>query len=241
MTVPAPIVLVHGACHGPWCWERVTPLLEAAGHTVTAVELPGRGASGAPGWWRWSLTDYAAAVVRSAEQAARPVIAVGHSMGGQVISAAAEVAPERFARLVYLAAFLAIDGDSIASLSTLDKHSDIATATNLSWLKGQLTIDPATARPVFYGDCGDADVAWASARLAPEPIRPSLAKLRLGERFQAIPRSYVRCTADRALSIQFQDAMIARQPCQRVASLDASHSPFLSMPDRLAATLQSVI
>lgn len=240
MAAPATILLVHGACHGSWCWDRVVPLLERAGHRVLTPDLPGRGAKGAPGWWKWTLDAYTQTIVDAAHEAAEPVIALGHSMGGQVISAAAEMAPERFVRLVYLAAFVPADGDSIASLSTLDKHTDIARATRVSWLKGQLAIRPETAQPVFYGDCSHADFAWVKPRLVPEPVRPSLGKLRLGPRFDRVPRSYIRCTQDRAISVQFQDAMLARQPCKRVATLDSSHSPFLSMPDQLVAALQSV-
>lgn len=238
---PPPIMLVHGACHGAWCWERVVPLLEAAGHLVLTPDLPGRGTNGSPGLWRRTLQDFADAIVAAARQAGSPVVAVGHSMGGQVISAAAETAPELFAQLVYLAAFLPTDGDSIVSLAPLNTGSDITQATHTSLLKGLMTINPATAHHVFYGDCSDADYAWAKSRLVPEPVRPSFGKIALSKRYQSVPRSYIRCTKDRALSLQFQDKMIARQPCEQVATLDSSHSPFLSMPEQLASALQSVI
>lgn len=238
---PATIMLVHGACHGGWCWERLAPLIEAAGHRVLIPDLPGRAAMGTPGWWRWTLKDYADVIVATARQADRPVVALGHSMGGQVISAAAEAAPDLFERLVYLAAFLPAHGDSIVSLAPMNKEADIAQATHTSLLTGRLTITPETAQPVFYGDCSVADFEWVKRRLVPEPVRPSFGKVSLSERFQSIRRSYIRCTQDRALSVQFQDRMIERQPCQKVATLEASHSPFLSMPDRLAETLRSVI
>jgi pimeloyl-ACP methyl ester carboxylesterase len=239
--IPSTIMLVHGACHGPWCWDRVVPLLEASGHRVLAPELPGRGAHGTPGWWRWTLQDYAKAIVGAARQAGDPVIAVGHSMGGQVISGAAEADPGLFERLVYLAAFLPRNGDSIVSLAALDKDTDIAQGTSTSLLKGQITINPDTAQPVFYGDCSADDYDWVKPRLVAEPARPSFNKLHLSARFGTVPRSYIRCTQDHAISIQLQDLMIARQPCQHVASLDASHSPFLSMPDEFVAALSSVI
>ena len=235
------IMLVHGACHGAWCWDRVAPLLEASGYRVIAPDLPGRGTKGSPGWWRWSLQDHADAIVGAARQADSPVIVLGHSMGGQVISAAAETAPELFSRLVYLTAFLPANGDSIVSLAALDKNSDIADATRTSLIKGLIAINPDTAHPIFYGDCSADDFEWVKPRLVAEPARPSFSKLHLSARFESVPRSYIRCTQDRAISIQLQDLMVARQPCQRVASLDASHSPFLSMPDMLAAALLSVV
>lgn len=235
------IILVHGACHGAWCWDKVVPLLEAYGYRVLAPDLPGRGTKGAPGWWRWTLQDHADAIVDTARQAGGPVIILGHSMGGQVISAAAESAPELFSRLVYLTAFLPANGDSIVSLAALDKDSDIADATRTSLLKGLITINPDTAHPIFYGDCSADDFDWVKPRLVAEPARPSFSKLHLSARFESVPRSYIRCTQDRAISIQLQDIMVAKQPCQQVATLDASHSPFLSMPDKLAAALLSVV
>ena len=240
MIPPKRFLLIHGACHGAWCWERVVPLLEASGHRVLTPDLPGRGDKGAPGW-RWTLKAYADAIVEEAQQAGGPVIAVGHSMGGPVISAAAEAAPEWFERLVYVSAFLPIDGDSLVSIAAMDKHSDLHGASRVSWPKGVVVINPDRLAPVYYGDCSKADLDWVGARIVPESLRPSLAKVRLTKRFQSVPRSYIRCTQDRGLSIQMQDRLMERQPCQHVASLDASHSPFLSMPDKFVAALSSVI
>lgn len=237
---PATIILVHGACHGAWCWDRVKPLLEHAGHRVLTPDLPGRDCEKKLGWF-FSLAAYSNAIVAEARQAGGPVIAVGHSMGGIVISAAAEAAPELFSQLVYVSAFLPVDGDSLVSIASMDKHSDLNGAAALSWFGGVVTIKPARLLPVYYGDCSEADLDWVRARLSAEPLRPSLTKLRLSERFRSVPRAYVRCTQDRALSIQMQDRLIERQPCQRVASLDASHSPFLSMPDAFTRALLSVI
>ena len=237
---PATIMLVHGACHGAWCWDRVVPLLEQAGHRVLTPDLPGRGKKGAPGW-RWTLKAYAAAIVDEARAAGGPVIAVGHSMGGPVVSAAAEAAPELFARLVYVSAFLPVDGHSLVSLAAMDKDSDLAGASSVGWFRGVVTINPGRLKPVYYGDCSEADLDWVRLRLVAESLRPSLTKVRLSDRFQSVPRSYVRCTQDRALSVQMQDRMIERQPCDHVATLDASHSPFLSMPQQFAEVLVSVI
>ena len=234
-------MLVHGACHGSWCWDRVVPLLEQSGYRVLTPDLPGRGNKGLPWWWRWTMSDYAREIVTAARQAGGPVIAVGHSMGGQVISAAAEVAPELFERLVYLTAFLPADGDSIVSLAALDKTSDIAKAARTSLLKGQITLDPEMAHPIFYGDCSADDFASIKPHLVAEPARPSFTKLHLTARFESVPRSYIRCAQDRAVSIELQDMMVAKQPCQHVATLQASHSPFVSMPEQLVDTLRSII
>lgn len=242
MNAPAAtILLVHGACHGPWCWDRVKPLLEAAGRRVVAPCLPGRNGNGRPGWGM-TLGHYAAAITTAARREAGPVVVVGHSMGGMVIAAAAEMAPELFERLVFVSAFMPVSGDSLASIAAMDKDSDLPGATTVHWLNGTVTIKPDKFGPVYCGDGSAADLAWALPQLVPESVRPSLAKARLSAaRFQSVPRSYIRCLQDRGLSVQMQDRLIERQPCARVATLDASHSPFVSMPDAFVAALLSVI
>lgn len=235
------VLLVHGAGHGAWCWDRVAPLLAEQGLRVEAPDLPGRNGKGRPGWGV-SLAAFARVIAARARAADRPVVAVGHSMGGQVISAAAELAPGAFGRLVYLSAFLPRSGESMAGIGAEDSESDLAKAVRVSMLAGTVTIVPETCGPVFYGDCSAADLDWVRARLVPESLRPSLTKVRLTDaRFGAAPRSYIRCTLDRALSIQMQDRMIARQPCDRVVTLEASHSPFLSMPEALAHAICAAI
>lgn len=91
-------LLVHGAAHGAWCWAGVVPRLTTAGYRDLAGDLPDRANTGLSGWG-WTFGDDAASVVRSARLAEGPVIAVGHSRGGQVISAAAEQAPDLRTRL----------------------------------------------------------------------------------------------------------------------------------------------
>ncbi len=236
------ILLVHGACHGAWCWDKVIAPLTALGHRVETLDLPGRSGRGAPGWGQ-SLRAYAQSVIDAVRPTGARFVLVGHSMGGLVISAAAERAPELFERLVYLTAFLPSHGDSIASLGRQDKDSDRASATRVSLFRGVVSIGPPhNAAEVFYGDCTPEQIAWAQSRLTVESLRPSIGAISLSSgRFGSVPRSYIRCTEDRALSIQQQDRMIARQPCDRVATLNVSHSPFISMPDRLADAIGSVI
>ena len=84
-------------------------------------------------------------------------------------------------------------------------------------------------------------VELAQAQLATEPGRPVLSKLRLTEdRFGTLPQSYILCTEDQAITIDYQKQMLARQNCDKTYTLNASHSPFLSMPDALVDALIEV-
>lgn len=231
-----PVLLVHGAWHGAWCWEKVTPLLAAAGVGAKALDLPGHGGAGKPGWGI-GLDDYARAVADAARAMGRAHL-VGHSMGGIVIARAAEMAPDAVSGLTFLAAFLPRDGDSLFRLGAEDGASGVPSVVRTDMLSGVSRPAAARTRPVFYGDCTDADFAWAQARLQPQPLRPLVEGARVTEaRFGAAPRNYIACTLDRAVSHAFQQRMLARLPCREVVTLPTSHSPFLSAPRETAEAI----
>ena len=125
----ARIVLVHGAFAGAWCWEPVLPGLRAAGHEVEAIDLPGSGGDETP-VEEVSLDAYANRVCAVLADG-RPAVLVGHSMGGMVITQAAARCPEHVAALVYLAAFLPADGQSLMELVALPEAADDQVQANL--------------------------------------------------------------------------------------------------------------
>jgi pimeloyl-ACP methyl ester carboxylesterase len=213
-------VLVHGSFHGGWCWDGVVSRLQRAGHRALAVDLPGRGADTRPAA-ALTLDDYAQHVVDAIAAEKEPVVLIGHSMGGVVVTQAAERAPERIARLAYVCAFLPANGQSLLDLARTDGESVLL----------------ANARESFYHDCSDDDAERATARLIPEslavvgtPVHTTAA------RFGRVPRSYIECSDDRALGPSLQKRMHAATPC-RVTRIVSSHSPFFSRPDELVRAL----
>jgi pimeloyl-ACP methyl ester carboxylesterase len=93
------IHLVHGAWHGRWCWVKTIAELEGMGHTVVALDLPGLGEDQTPPA-EITLQRYVDAVCDALGKEEEPVLLVGHSMGGIVVSEAAERLPEKIKRLV---------------------------------------------------------------------------------------------------------------------------------------------
>lgn len=91
--------------HGAWCWEKIIPSLEAAGHQVITIDLPGHGEDQTP-ISEVTFDVYANRVVEIIDELDREVILVGHSMGGIAVSQAAEYRPNRIKSLVYITAFL---------------------------------------------------------------------------------------------------------------------------------------
>lgn len=233
-------VLVHGSWHGSWCWHKLTPLLEAQGHQVTLVDLPGRQGT-VEELARLTPDDYVSAVVKVLDAAAEPVVLVGHSLAGGTISLAAQARPEKIRTLVYLTAFLVPSGQTMGSIAVADKQSLTPKAARRDPATGVSTLDPAFVREVFYQDCSDADVALAQRRVSAESGAMGRAPIRTTpERFGRVDRVFIECLRDRAISIDVQRRMVAALPCRKVLTLDTGHSPFLSNPQGLAQALTAI-
>lgn len=233
-------VLVHGAWHGAWCWDKVVPLLEAEGHSAVAVDLPGHDVkpSDASGM---TLRAYGRAVADAVEAAGEHVILVGHSMGGMAITQAAEYAPVHIGALVYVCAFLPGPGDSLMTLADNDPEAQVLPNLQVDERAGLCEVAPEARVTCFYEECDPAEAAAASARLVPESLAAFSTPAAITEaRAGSVRRIYVECVRDRAISIAKQREMLAAPPCERVETMDTDHSPFLSRPDELAAHLLSV-
>ncbi len=234
-----PVVLVHGAWMGAAAWDRVAAELRAGGLSVTVVELPGHGRDPTPPG-QLSLDGYVQAVLAALPAEGRAVV-VGHSMAGIVISAAAEKDPARVAKLVYVAAYLPQDGDSLYKLSQTDPDSRVGAYWSQADPK---TYSPATIRAegiaeVFCADCSIADQQWLVANHRAEAVPPLATAVSLSAaRFGSVPRVYVHTRQDRAVSYGLQQRMLAAAGgAARVVTLDTSHTPMLSQPGALAAAI----
>lgn len=233
-------VLVHGAWHGAWCWDKVVPLLEAEGHSVTAVDLPGHGADTTP-LGGLTQAEYGRCVCDAVEAAGEPAIVVGHSMGGMAITQAAEYVPDKIAALVYVCAFLPGPGDSLGTLADNDPEAMVLPNLVVDQAAGTGVVAEAARVACFYEECDPADAAAASARLTPESLAAFGVPVSVTEeRAGSVRRIYIECVRDHAISIAKQREMHGKRPCERVETIDTDHSPFLSRPDELAAHLLSV-
>jgi pimeloyl-ACP methyl ester carboxylesterase len=236
----ATFLLVHGAWHGAWCWHKLVPLLEAAGANVLAPDLPSMGDDITPAgvitldYWAQFVADLAA-------REAQPVTLVAHSRGGIVASRAAELAPERFRRVVYVAAYLLPARATLAAEARRDVESLVPSNMIPASSGLTCTVRPEVVRDAFYGRCTDADATFASARLSPEPLKPLVTPLDITmERYGRVPRAYVETTFDRVITPAAQRRMREALPCDPVFTLDTDHSPFLSQPESLARILISI-
>jgi pimeloyl-ACP methyl ester carboxylesterase len=230
-------VLIHGSWHGAWCWYKIVPRLQAAGHKVIAIDLPSHGRDRTPAC-EVTMESYSDAICRVLDAEPEPVILVGHSRGGLAITAAAEARPAKIHSLVYLAAFLIPTGETIVPLAFSDTDALIMPNLDINQEEGWDMLRREAFRVALYADCSEDDVALAEALLAPEPIAPTNTPLATTEaNFGRVRRVYVELLQDRAVSPALQRRMYTAMPCDRVLSIDAGHSAYFSRPDELTATL----
>ena len=233
----ATYLLIHGAWHGGWCWHKVAALLEANGHKVLAPDLPGHGGDPVP-MATVTLEKYADRICEIARTQSEPVILAGHSMGGVAITQAAENCPKQIRALVYVCAFLPRNGDALMTWASQDAESMVNPKTTEPQPDGTVRFKPECTREAFYLNCTEDDIAFAQARLVTQSSAPFHTPVATtAERWGRIPRYYIECDRDRAITLKLQREMQKHSPCRQTFSLDTDHSPFFSAAKQLAVLL----
>lgn len=236
----ANFLLIHGAWHGAWCWHKVVAELRARGHGTHAVDLPGHGVDRTP-LAEVTLDAYARRVGEALAAFDQPPVLVGHSMGGIVITEAAERFTDRIAGLVYLTAIVLRNGESMMDNPVKASPPEFMAGFQPREDGVGIDYDRTALKQAFYGDCSDADVALAEACLVPQASAPLREPVTCtGARWGSLPRAYVTCAADRALTLEGQRGMLERVGFERIVDMPGSHSPFFAQPSALADHLEAL-
>ncbi len=146
--------------------------------------------------------------------------------------------------IIYVAAYLPLDGESLGLLNEKYKGTQVSLlAENMVFSPDftEITMAPNFPKEVFYGDCSDEDVERARSLIGAELSSVTIACVNTSDNnFGSIPRFYVECLNDKTIQPELQKIMYTESLCKKVYSLESSHSPFLSMPDKLAEILVDV-
>jgi pimeloyl-ACP methyl ester carboxylesterase len=230
-------ILIHGSWHSAWNWHKVIPLLEKVGHKAIAIDLPGMGKDKTP-IAEVKMKSTVQKICELIDSIEGKVILVGHSKNGIMISQAAEYRPYKIEKLIYLAAYLIPGGKTQIEYSIQDTEG---------WLKpyviqypetGSHTLQPEIFKEGLYHDCDDDIAEMAKYILSNEPVESGIAPLQLtDENFGSVPRFYIECREDRAVTPFIQRKMYTETPCEKVYSMQTSHSPFFSKPKELSDIL----
>ena len=223
--------LLHGAWHGAWCWELLTPELQRRGHGVVAVDLPIDDPDA-------TFEDYADVAASALADTGDDVVAVGHSLSGNVLPWLAERRPVR--HLVYLGALVADLGRSVDDQQRNDGMLNLLYLTALERVGGCTRwADADLARSLLYADCDDEVVLAALARVRPQATLP-IGQLCTLARQPTVPSTYIVCAEDQVVHPAWSRRVARERLGASLVELPGSHSPFYSRPAELAEVLDGL-
>ena len=224
----ARFLLLHGACHGGWCWDTVAEILRSAGHQTTAPDLPcedpaaGLGAS-------------ADAAVASLQGAVDDVVVVAHSLGALVAPLVAHRLPVR--RMTMLAGIVGAPRRSLESLATEDADRDLPLddADLEIDVQGRFRFTREGAQRVLYHDCPADAVDAAVPRLRFQ--RSMWTEVAQFDAWPEVETVSVICAEDRVVSPSWSKRVARERLGVEPVELPGGHSPFLARPAALAEVL----
>ncbi|CAN1228517.1 Methyl jasmonate esterase 1 [Linum grandiflorum] len=209
-------VLVHGACHGAWCWYKVVPLLEQAGHRVTALDLAASGIDRKQVSDVGSISEYHEPLMEFMESVKEQVVLVGHSMGGLGISVAAM---ERFPDKVCVGVFVS------ATMPSPHPGLPYSALMQKACVVQDLTLGMMLIRPVGLFKDSEVDAETVLTR----------------GRYGSVPRVYVVCEEDEMMKVEKQRWMIENNPTDDVKAISgADHMVMFSKPHHLCSYLLEI-
>jgi pimeloyl-ACP methyl ester carboxylesterase len=232
----ATYVLVHGGGHGGWCWQRVTPLLQAAGHQVHAPSLTG-------------LADRAHLLTPDVDldthvsditglllyEDLTDVILVGHSYGGMVITGVADRALGRIGHLVYLDASRPRHGEALADVSPSLMTALYDTRRVVDGV--ELVLFPGTDPLGNFGVTDPDAIAWMRPKLTPHPWKCFGQPIRIVNQsaVDALPRTNINCPV--TLRGRTDESRARALDATNVWEIDTGHDLMISEPEAVAEML----
>ncbi|XP_072952330.1 salicylic acid-binding protein 2-like [Typha angustifolia] len=245
------IILVHGACHGAWCWYKLSTLLTSAGYRVTVPDLAAAGIDERRLEDVPTFADYSKPLLEIVESlpADERVILVGHSLGGMNIALAAEMFPEKVAAAVFLAASMP-DCTAAPSYVCFKKPPSDLMDTQIKFYGDEekrlssILFGPQFLELKLYQLCPPEDLTLAktlvraTSRFRYELLnRPPFTS----DRYGSVDRAYIVCEQDLTIPEQHQRWMIENYPVKEVKTIKAAdHMPMLSAPKELCQCLMDI-
>ncbi|MEL6984911.1 MAG: alpha/beta fold hydrolase [Actinomycetota bacterium] len=244
MTIPVPnrprLLLIHGAWAGAWVWDGLRQPLADLGWESEALDLPGDGFHPIPAE-RVTEADFERCLVDALDAESGPVVLVGHSGGGMLVTLGATLRPDRVSHGIWIAGFLMPDGalfdDIEAEVAGDTAPIGVGPHIQPSRDGRTTTVGPDAAIAHFFHDAPDDIAAAVAARLTPQPVSGARLSTVAGPGFGDLPKLYVLASDDRSVLPAAQRLMCEGIPGLTVAEIDAGHAPQLTRAEELAELL----
>lgn len=226
-------ILIHGAWHGSWCWKYVVPLLEAQGHSVTNLDLPGT-VNNPQDFSSIDLKCYVDFVESKIEAIDGNVILIGHSMAGTILASVAEKIPHKIEKLIFISAFIPENGQSMFDQASTLSGKGISTEMLVNIPEFSVDLKRSEhVKEVLFNMCSQENAREALSLLQKQPIKPFNDIVHITEQnFGSIPKLYINCVRDEVISTKDQYKIATNSKCE-IANIESDHSPFFSAPHEL--------
>jgi len=231
-------VLVHGAWHGGWAWERMVPYLSNAGYKVFTPTLTGLGEKANLATPDIGLNTHIQDILTLLEkEKLRNVVLVGHSYGGMVIAGVADKEAKRISQLVYLDAFVPRDGQSLADIigpQGMARIREGAKAAGQGWRIPPFPVER-------FGITSEADIAWVKPRLVLQPLKTFEEPVRLTNPAAALlPRVFIYLKKPAMGSFDGFAKMAQSSKDWGYYEMETGHDAMVLEPQKLAELLMKI-
>ncbi|XP_021895096.1 salicylic acid-binding protein 2-like isoform X2 [Carica papaya] len=247
-------VLVHGPCHGAWCWYKVASLLKEAGYKVTTLDMAGSGVHPKQLHEIHTISDYIDPLMQfmASILPEEKVVLVGHSTGGVCISAAMEMFSYKISVAVFVNAIIPSFDLSLTTIMEecfrrVDDHMDIQYMFDDGNNKPptSMLFGPNFLSSKLYQHSPPEYLLLATTLMRPsrlffDPILTSSAVV-TKKKFGSVHRVHIICENDKVLKEDFQRWMIEKNPMDEVMSIIGSdHMVMFSKPEELCSCLKHI-
>ncbi|KAL3529868.1 hypothetical protein ACH5RR_009190 [Cinchona calisaya] len=249
-------VLVHGSCHGAWCWYKLKPLLESAGDSVTAVDLSASGINTKSLLEIRTLHDYSEPLMElmAAIPADEKVVLVGHSFGGYCLALAMDHCPKKVSLAIFVSAMMPDTvhppahfrdkyRERFPAKDMLDAH--ISSYGSPEEPRTMVTLGPKYLSIKLYQLCSTEDLELAKLLVRPMPIlKEDLSRTKpfSAEGYGSVKRAYIVCSEDNIMEADLQHWLAKSVGAAVVKEIkDADHMAMLSKPQELCQYLQEIV
>ena len=230
------IVIVHGAWSSAKDWHQVVGNLTSAGNKVITVNLPGHGSDHTP-VSTISLQLYVYEVLKAIGDE-KDITLVCHSFGGMVASEVAELIAPQIKKVIYVAAFVPKNGDSLLSIAQTDSESLVGKNLIIDEKAGVAIIEKEAVAEIFMADAPVAVAQYVANNLRPEPLAPLVTPVTLTNANSGqIAKVYIHSKHDHTIGYSLQQKMVEEAGIVKTYSLPSSHTPFIVFSQVLSAII----
>jgi pimeloyl-ACP methyl ester carboxylesterase len=233
-------MLIHGAWHGAWSYDQTRALLEQTGAQVITFDLPGHGEDKTE-IARVTMQAYVDRVKQELAKVTAPVVLVGHSLAGFIVSQAAEELPDRVEKLIFIAAMVPYGGKTVFDEVSEDSKSELVQNLIFAEDRSWATVSEETLKTVVYNGATTPQIQSAAPKLVPQAMQPFFAVATTTEKaFGQIKKAYIVCEKDKIFSSEAQRRLMDQIRCSRSHSLSTGHVPQVEDPAALANAILSL-